>query len=81
VVFGMPNLYKKGDKVKIRKDLKVECHYGGVYFNTKMGKYRGKTFTIIQDFTFGDRHMLNTDDSGWIFSEEMFEPIDFTVDL
>ena len=37
--------YKKGDKVRVRKDLKVGESYG-VYFNEDMVKFIGEEVTI-----------------------------------
>ena len=38
--------FKVGDKVRIKKDLKVGNWYGCCYFSTYMKKYRGETATI-----------------------------------
>ncbi len=38
--------FKVGDKVRIKKDLKVGNYYDDCYFSTYMKKYRGKTATI-----------------------------------
>ena len=38
--------FKVGDKVRIKKDLKVGNYYDDCYFSTYMKKYRGETATI-----------------------------------
>ena len=38
--------YKVGDKVRVKKDLKINEYYGGVRFAECMGCYRGKVYTI-----------------------------------
>lgn len=40
------NKFKVGDKVRIKKDLKVGNYYDNCYFSTYMKKYRGETATI-----------------------------------
>jgi hypothetical protein len=64
-------ILKTGTTVTIRKNLKGEEYYGGIYFNKKMEKYCKKTAKIIR---------INPDgccvldiDKEWVWSKEMLE--------
>lgn len=42
--------YKVGDKVRVRKDLKVSKEYDGMIFNDVMSQHCGETVTINEVF-------------------------------
>ena len=73
--------FKVGDKVRIKKDLKVGNYYDDCYFSTYMKKYRGKTATIkgcywdIGGVYF--RLDINTDSFCW--SSSMLEKVEEKV--
>lgn len=45
--------YKVGDKVRVRKDLKVSKEYDGMIFNDVMSQHCGETVTINEVFSRG----------------------------
>lgn len=74
-------LYKPGDKVTIRSDLKGDTYYPvlygpaadkkTLYCNDDMTKFRGKTFEIDRyDFN-GEFYELKR--VSWVWTESMFE--------
>jgi hypothetical protein len=60
--------YKVGDKVRVRKDLKVGERYG-VYFNEDMAKFIGEEVTIDHAGPIGYR----IKEERWNWTDEMFE--------
>jgi hypothetical protein len=80
--------FKVGDKVRIKKDLKVGNYYDGCYFNQEMNKYRGKIAIIencsgyscysshCSNYSFMDRYKLNIDGLAWYWSSAMLEKIE-----
>ena len=74
-------LYKPGDKVTIRSDLKGDTEYPvlygpaackrTLYCNLDMAKLRGKTFEIDQ-YTF-DEEFYELKGADWDWTESMFE--------
>lgn len=62
--------YKKGDKVRVRKDLKVGESYV-VYFNDDMAKFIGKEVTINSVGSISYR--IKEDEWNWAWTDEMFE--------
>ena len=62
--------YKIGDKVRVRKDLKVGGSYG-VYFNDDMANFIGKEVTIDCVGSLGYR--IKEDKFNWSWTDEMFE--------
>lgn len=68
--------YKVGDKVRIRKDLKVGERYDGVIVREEMIELVGKTLTIsnVNDFGEGDiSYYLNEDEDCYHWADSMFE--------
>ena len=53
--------YKVGDKVRVRKDLKVSKEYDGMIFNDVMSQHCGETVTINEVFSRGSIALLNMD--------------------
>ena len=68
-------IFKKGQKVVIRKDLKTRTYYNGCFFCSAMGKYRGKTATIISFTTpmRTNRYRLDIDNGSWSWAPELFK--------
>ena len=74
-------LYKPGDKVTIRSDLKGDTDYPvlygpaagkrTLYCNTDMAKFRGEIFEISK-YTF-DEEFYALKGVGWNWTESMFE--------
>lgn len=63
--------FKVGDKVRARRDLFVNRKYGKLYLVPGMGEEIGEITTVI-DITDEGNYVC---DNGWIWSEEMLEPI------
>jgi hypothetical protein len=65
--------FKIGDKVKIRKDLKVHKEYDGFIYGDTMSKYKDKNATISR---FGlDFYYLDIDNGFNCWTDEMLEPV------
>lgn len=68
--------FNVGDKVKVRKNLKVNERYEGVLFAPDMEKYKGQIITIEglihEDYINAYRY----DD--WSWTDEMLEPVETT---
>ena len=71
----MTVLYKVGDKVRVREDLKVGEIYGREIFAQHMSSFRGKTVEIDDVWNSGG-YNLKEDDENWLFTDEMLEPIE-----
>lgn len=68
--------YKVGDKVRIRKDLKVGERYDGVIVREEMIELVGKTLTISDVHNFGEDdidYYLNEDENCYYWTDSMFE--------
>lgn len=68
--------YKVGDKVRIRKDLKVGERYDGVIVREEMIELAGKTLTISNVHNFGEDdidYYLNEDENCYYWTDSMFE--------
>ncbi|MBR5291689.1 MAG: hypothetical protein IKU32_02105 [Clostridia bacterium] len=64
--------YKVGDKVRVRKDLRVGSAYDHWLVVDAMMKYRGMTVTIAAvGFNF---YRIEGDGAGWSWTDEMLEP-------
>lgn len=63
--------YKVGDKVRVRKDLKLGVNYGNYIFNGDMEGFKGKTFTIQKIGS--DYYRL--EETSFFWTDEMFEPV------
>ena len=63
--------YKVGDKVRVRKDLRVGLAYNHWLVVDAMMKYRGKTVTIaVVGF---NSYLIKEDGASWLWTDEMFE--------
>lgn len=69
--------FKVGDKVKIRKNLKINKPYNDAIFVERMAKYKGKEATIV-NITYNDIITLDIDDEYWNWSEGMLEKVEIT---
>lgn len=67
-------MYKKRDRVKIRKDLEEGKMYGDRYVNSNMTQYAGKEATIKTIYNNGTLG-IDLDNGNWYWSPEMFEPL------
>ena len=67
--------FKDGDKVRIKKDLKVGKVYGGFTFIKNMEKYKGKEAILIPNAN-NRYYDLDIDDSINCWTDEMLEPIE-----
>ena len=69
--------YNVGDRVTIRRDLKHDARYDGLFCNSDMEKLCGKQMTISRVLHGGDGvrddYKLLEDDMGWIWCNAMFE--------
>ena len=63
--------FKVGDKVKVRKDLRVNLSYGDDAFVTGMEKFIGTTVTI--DYIERGKYYIQEDNNEWSWTDEMFE--------
>jgi hypothetical protein len=64
-------MYKVGDKVKIREGLVVGEAYGNLLFDDDMEQHCLSVATIT--FIDGEDYILDIDDGGWYWSDEMLE--------
>ena len=62
--------YKVGDKVRVRKDLKVSKEYDGMIFNDVMSQHCGETVTINEVFSSGYYRIV---EYGCCWTDGMFE--------
>ena len=69
--------YKIGDTVRIRKDLVAFQDYGAARFIDKMSRYLGEEAKI--EVVNKDTYSLDVDQCAWLWSEEMFEPVETAV--
>ncbi len=70
--------FKVGDKVRVRKDLKVDCGYGGYLFTNSMERLVDEVNVITGIHNDDDAYLLNHHDEGW--TDEMLEPAEKTLD-
>lgn len=66
-------MYKVGDNVKIRKDLKVDKRYNELFFVKDMEKYKGKIATITRISPVQHGYDIDIDDGDWCWTDDMFE--------
>ena len=69
--------YKVGDKVKIRKDLKIGSVYGGCYVTQEMHDLGGAIVRIIEVNEYSGEYRI--DSFGCYWTDEMFEDVDMEV--
>lgn len=62
--------YKVGDKVRVRRDLRIGTHYGA-YFASGMDDYKGGVVTIWK--TYSNCYCIEEDIGTWIWTDEMFD--------
>ena len=65
--------FKVGDKVKVRKDLKVNERYGVDFFVEDMKRFRGKIVTIFSVRESLEKYKIAQDAYGRNWTDEMFE--------
>ena len=63
--------YKVGDKVRIRRDLRIHTYYGDCMFVSEMNDYKGSVVTISK--VFPTYYCIEEDIGTWIWTDEMFE--------
>ena len=63
--------YKVGDRVVVRRDLKVENKYGNISVSVDMVGLNGKLATIIK--VYPSSYLINLDNGCWCWTSEMFE--------
>ena len=70
-------MYKKGDIVKIRSDLKHGAVYSNCVLTTRMLDYIGKYATILGFYNkvSSTYYSLNIDNTKYSWSAEMFESV------
>lgn len=69
--------FKVGDKVKVRKDLEVDCAYGEYLFTSSMERLVDEVSVITGIHNDGDAYLLNHRDEGW--TDEMLELAEKTL--
>ena len=67
--------FKIGDKVRVREDLEVDKRYGREFFVGGMERYRGEVMEIDDTWNSAG-YNLKEDDENWLFTDEMFEPVE-----
>ena len=70
--------FKIGDRVRVRKDLEVDCAYGGYLFTNSMERLVDEVNVITGIHNDADAYLLNHRDEGW--TDEMLEPAGKTLD-
>lgn len=65
--------YKVGDKVRIRKDLKVGERYDGTSLTGKMLLWKGKKVTILKVCSDYNGYEIEGDDGCFLWTDSMFE--------
>lgn len=63
--------FKVGDKVRVRKDLKIDGVYGIWCFNSNMSTFEGKELTVEEVYDESYRVKENT----WYWTDEMLEEV------
>ncbi|MBU5438309.1 hypothetical protein KQI42_09830 [Tissierella sp. MSJ-40] len=69
-------MHKKGDRVKVRSDLKADTRYDGIYCHAGMLKHSGKKATIVctqEHRGRADVFYIDIDTEGYYWSSSMFE--------
>ena len=67
-------MFKIGDKVRVKKDLKAGEDYGSNHFVKGMERYRGVETTITFIDKFGEYRLAVSDD-GFCWTNEMLEEV------
>lgn len=78
----MANIYKVGNKVRVRTDLSVTLDYGGQSVTSDMIEYAGKVVTIrhVSDDLYDMSSCYMIEGSTWGWTNEMFIPLDIDAD-
>ena len=63
--------YKVGDKVRVRRDLRIRTHYGALIFVSGMNYYKGRIVTISK--VYSTYYCIEEDIGTWMWTEEMFD--------
>lgn len=72
---GLTYKYKKGNKVKVKKDLSLDGNYG-ISINPDMIDFKGKTVTISKrdtNYSLASAYYIKEDGGEWVWTEDMFE--------
>lgn len=69
--------FKVGDRVRVKKDLKVNETYGGWNFGPEMKKYRNKIITI-KHINYDGSYLAKENNWGW--TDEMLEKVRYTYE-
>lgn len=67
--------FKKGDVVKIKKDLKVGKFYGIYCFNREMNRYKGKAAIIVLYDAIDGEYLIDIDNQRYSWTDEMLEEV------
>jgi len=70
--------YKKGDSVRVRKDLKGGSRYALIFFNPRMEKYLGQVAKIVK--VKGGHYWLDIDDGDWRWTSKMLTSAERTLE-
>lgn len=62
-----------GDKVRIKKDLKVGWYYGHAIFTAQMQRYAGNIITIGHVSPYANFYIAN--ENNWSWTDDMLEPV------
>jgi hypothetical protein len=74
-------MLKVGDKVRVREDLIVGSNYGGEMFcGGYMESLKGRIATIVEVYDCLS-YVIDIDEDGWMWTEEMFEIIEKEVSV
>ena len=68
--------FKVGDKVRVKEDLNL---YNDAV--SEMLKYKGDIATIMKVFESNNCYKINIDNFGWLWTDEMFEPVEEDEDI
>ena len=63
--------YKFGDKVRVRRDLRISTNYGDYMFVSGMDDYKGNVVTISE--VYQTYYCIEEDIGTWIWTDEMFD--------
>ena len=72
-------LFKPGDKVRIKKDIKGGSIINGCNFNSIMEKYKDKVLTIDSIVESGRRYFITEDNRDWYWDDGFFDQAKTTI--
>ena len=64
---------KLGQKVRVKKDLKVNGVYNNHFFFEEMRKFKGEIVTIKKITIRGNLFLIEEDEMGIVWTKDMFE--------